>query len=91
MTLRPLGPRVTLTALARASTPRLRLSRASISNLISFAMIDISYYFLLGDEGLLVRFPPLGLPVREGQPDPGLVAPGLGCVAIILLSERIRS
>lgn len=42
----------------------------------------ISYYFLLGDEGLFVRLPPLGLPVREGHPAPGLLAPGLGCVAI---------
>ncbi len=31
-TLRPLGPRVTFTALANASTPALRLARASLSN-----------------------------------------------------------
>ena len=89
MTLRPLGPRVTLTALASASTPRLRLSRAYISNLISIAMIRIirymSCYFLLGEEGLFVLLPPLGLPVREGHPALGLEAPGLGCAAIMNL------
>src|SRR5579863_1843725 len=36
-TLRPLGPSVTLTALARMSMPRNRLSRASPSNLTSLA------------------------------------------------------
>src|SRR5262245_9167157 len=39
-TLRPFGPRVTLTALARRSTPRIILSRASTENLTSLA--DIS-------------------------------------------------
>ena len=43
ITLRPLGPRVTFTALARASTPFFKPSRASISNFISFAMF---FYFL---------------------------------------------
>src|SRR5690606_25726005 len=38
-TLRPLGPRVTLTALARMSTPRSIFSRASALNLTSFAAI----------------------------------------------------
>ena len=37
MTLRPFGPRVTLTALARVSTPLLILSRASVSKNISFS------------------------------------------------------
>ena len=36
MTLRPLGPRVTLTASARMSTPRSILVRASVLNLISW-------------------------------------------------------
>ena len=39
ITLRPLGPSVTLTAFAKESTPFLRRSRASISNFISFAII----------------------------------------------------
>ena len=38
-TLRPLGPSVTLTALARMSTPRNILSRASTENLTSLAAI----------------------------------------------------
>src|SRR5437870_12009705 len=38
-TLRPLGPKVTLTALARMSTPRSIRSRASELNLTSFAAI----------------------------------------------------
>ena len=38
-TLRPLGPRVTFTALARMSTPRSILSRASEENLTSLAAI----------------------------------------------------
>ncbi len=38
-TLRPLGPNVTLTALARMSTPRSMRSRASAENLTSFAAI----------------------------------------------------
>ena len=38
ITFLPLGPKVTLTALARASTPRLIPSRASISNSIFFAI-----------------------------------------------------
>src|SRR5213078_4864340 len=36
-TLRPFGPRVTLTALARMSTPRSMRSRASTENLTSLA------------------------------------------------------
>ena len=38
-TLRPLGPSVTLTALARISTPRSMRSRASVENLTSLAAI----------------------------------------------------
>ena len=38
-TLRPLGPRVTFTALARALTPRSNARRASSSNKICFAII----------------------------------------------------
>src|SRR6187397_3150151 len=41
MTLRPLGPSVTFTALARMSTPRSILSRASVENLTSLAAISI--------------------------------------------------
>src|ERR1043166_2884165 len=41
-TLRPFGPRVTLTALARMSTPRNILSRASTENLTSLAAIYIA-------------------------------------------------
>ncbi len=39
ITWRPLGPRVTFTASARASTPFLSSSRAFISNFISFAIM----------------------------------------------------
>ena len=43
-TLRPLGPRVTFTALASTSTPASMRERASVSNLTSLAaMIEISY------------------------------------------------
>src|SRR3984893_13073897 len=38
-TLRPLGPSVTFTALARISTPRSKQSRASPENLTSFAAL----------------------------------------------------
>src|SRR6476661_10378202 len=41
MTLRPLGPSVILTALARISTPRIIRSRASAENLASFAAISL--------------------------------------------------
>ena len=40
-TLRPLGPSVTFTALARMSTPRSMRSRASVENLTSLAAISI--------------------------------------------------
>src|SRR5262245_12264450 len=40
-TLRPFGPSVTLTALARISTPRSRRSRASWENLTSLAAIGV--------------------------------------------------
>ena len=42
ITFLPLGPSVTFTALASSSTPFLSMSRASMSNFISFAMI---FYF----------------------------------------------
>src|SRR6059058_4432828 len=41
-TLRPLGPSVTFTALAKMSTPRSIFSRASEENLTSFAAICLS-------------------------------------------------
>ena len=41
MTLRPFGPRVTLTAFASASTPALSCVRASASNVICFAMVGL--------------------------------------------------
>ena len=44
ITLRPLGPNVTLTAFARLSTPFLSWSRASILNNISF---DIIFLFTI--------------------------------------------
>src|SRR6201987_1270467 len=40
-TLRPFGPSVTLTALARMSTPRSILSRASVENRTSFALMIV--------------------------------------------------
>ena len=39
-TLRPLGPSVTFTALARASTPACSAFRASVSKVISFGMLN---------------------------------------------------
>src|SRR6516164_5341652 len=44
-TLRPFGPSVTLTALARMSTPRSILSRASVENLTSLAAICVFLAF----------------------------------------------
>ena len=41
-TLRPLGPRVVLTASARMSTPFLRVRRASSSKTSCFAIVDLS-------------------------------------------------
>jgi hypothetical protein len=41
-TLRPLGPSVTFTALARMSTPRSIFSRASLENFTSFAAIAVT-------------------------------------------------
>src|SRR5947209_5812792 len=41
-TLRPLGPRVTLTASASVFTPRRIASRARTSKMMSFAMVEIS-------------------------------------------------
>src|SRR5690348_2840225 len=43
-TLRPFGPRVTFTALARMSTPRSMRSRASTPNLTSLADMVVSIY-----------------------------------------------
>ncbi len=43
ITLRPLGPRVTFTASARASTPFFSSSRAFMSNFISFAMVGVNF------------------------------------------------
>src|SRR5882724_8918373 len=48
-TLRPLGPSVTLTALARISTPRSILSRASTENLTSLAAI-VGYSLNVGND-----------------------------------------
>src|ERR1700759_5677075 len=45
-TLRPLGPKVTFTALARVSTPRSILSRASTENLTSLASITSNFYWM---------------------------------------------
>src|SRR5579872_6707435 len=45
-TLRPLGPSVTRTALARMSTPRIIRSRASTENLTSLAVIGIAPLFV---------------------------------------------
>src|SRR5215467_3647673 len=44
-TLRPLGPSVTLTALARISTPRSIRSRASAANLTSLAAMEFGLQF----------------------------------------------
>ncbi len=47
-TLRPLGPSVTFTVFASWSTPSLRRLRASISNLIFFAIsVSLSYYVFM--------------------------------------------
>ena len=46
-TLRPLGPSVTFTALARMSTPRSILSRASVENLTSLAAMTFSSFWIL--------------------------------------------
>src|SRR5215813_9840604 len=58
-TLRPFGPSVTFTALARMSTPRSILSRASTENLTSFAAIlllrSIRSGDWIGSGGLLLR------------------------------------
>ena len=44
ITFLPLGPKVTFTAFAKASTPRFNPSLASISNFISFAIV-FKFYF----------------------------------------------
>src|SRR5690606_22864965 len=44
ITFLPLGPKVTFTALANASTPLFRPSLASISNFISFAIFVIIFF-----------------------------------------------
>src|SRR5271154_1105826 len=59
MTLRPLGPRVTLTALLRISTPRSIRSRASEENRTSLADMVLSPSIVergFGSGGLLGRF-----------------------------------
>ncbi|CIW13208.1 Uncharacterised protein [Streptococcus pneumoniae] len=43
-TLRPFGPKVTLTVSARISTPRTMAERASDENLISFDILTFSFY-----------------------------------------------
>ena len=43
-TLRPFGPKVTLTVSARISTPRTIAERASDENLISFDILTFSFY-----------------------------------------------
>src|SRR5579859_6412568 len=53
-TLRPFGPRVTLTASARMSTPRSRRVRASVENLTSLAAMVVS--LSLGDDAHDVGF-----------------------------------
>src|SRR5512144_3056320 len=62
-TLRPLGPRVTFTALARMSTPRNILSRASTENFTSFAAIVLCPQFVLVD---FRRLESGGLLARDG-------------------------
>ena len=49
-TLRPLGPKVTLTASARAFTPRNIEARACSAKMISFALISMYLYFPLKKE-----------------------------------------
>src|ERR1043166_3349040 len=51
-TLRPFGPRVTFTALARMSTPRSMRSRASTENLTSLAAIYIAPLIVFERRGL---------------------------------------
>src|SRR6516165_868871 len=67
-TLRPFGPSVTLTALARMSTPRNILSRASTENLTSLAAISVSP----GLTEALRGFPPADLLVEHAH-DVGLL------------------
>ncbi len=45
ITFLPFGPKVTLTAFARASTPLLMPSRASISNFMSFAIFKLIFVY----------------------------------------------
>src|SRR5438105_78220 len=66
-TLRPLGPSVTLTALARMSTPRNILSRASTENLTSLAAISVS-----PDYKALRGLPPADLLIEHAH-DVGLL------------------
>ena len=56
ITFLPLGPSVTLTALARASTPLLMPSRASISNSIFFAIFfNLSYTIAIISLSFIIR------------------------------------
>src|SRR6516165_1977529 len=66
-TLRPFGPSVTLTALARISTPRSIRSRASVENLTSLAAISDSFLCFPGWLGLAGRSG--GLAARRGRLD----------------------
>src|SRR6516225_4444149 len=66
-TLRPFGPSVTLTALARMSTPRSIRSRASVENLTSLAAISDSFLYFPGLLGPGVRSG--GLAARRSRLD----------------------
>ncbi|MDH6602683.1 hypothetical protein M2306_003377 [Myroides gitamensis] len=46
ITFLPFGPKVTLTAFAKASTPRFKPSRASMSNLNIFCHDLVLFYFV---------------------------------------------
>src|SRR5580704_3563811 len=90
-TLRPLGPNVTLTALARISTPRNILSRASTENLTSLA--DISIHSLvrrhpevrakLASKGAVSECRPSRAAARPPQDD------GFFCLRGLLLGHRL--
>src|ERR1700733_14839335 len=90
-TLRPFGPNVTLTALARMSTPRNILSRASTENLTSLA--DISIHSLvrrhpevrakLASKGAVSECRPSRAAARPPQDD------GFFCLRGLLLGHRL--
>ena len=56
ITFLPFGPSVTFTALANASTPRFKPSRASISNFISFAIFVFFIFILRRCNATFLRF-----------------------------------